>query len=599
MPSALPGMRFSGKNTFHDYTLHFGLAGKDLVLRASRGDRCYELVPRRLLNGCYPTLITNDHVLWYDVAGDCVEFRRNEDAWDASAAAWVLMRCGGDDTWQLQNDGCLVLPVQSNTAMLVSKPLEPLEEPPYMHCLLHTSDTLEIHLPRLQLEFSARPDDCRLSSRQYRSLFVDPTQCAGTFIGLENKLILRGDGGYRRRIVLVPNGRVSCVRAGGHVRVSIQKGAMKRVESYEMDAQLGRLRDRGSHESMLYQCYLHALTAFCLPDPLTRATGTEQALAILNGAAVHSFASLSETSVHLLKQIADLTPARRYYPDHLQCMQVVEWSSNLGFLAQHDSFQANVRALYTKHDDMKIFAMTSHVRTIELRKVNETLWLREMNRSAAVRISGFGAESFNPNRDVYYAGRGEWQDSNATKRVFSITSSLLRRSPHPFYNITPDLVSHVWSYLFSAHVYSTASPSVKLEYDASWLVESQSFISEEWLRLHSFISRDGTWGPTGDIVMWLATLAFADNANVSILHILACFYTLPEVASITLPRAPIFYIARGYTFDEGALRQSICQARYPLERCPSVQLTQNYKEKRAAFKQRQIKALKRVSNPLC
>ena len=52
MPSAISGMRFSGKYTFHDYTLHFGLVDENYVLRASRGDRCFQLVPRRLLNGC-------------------------------------------------------------------------------------------------------------------------------------------------------------------------------------------------------------------------------------------------------------------------------------------------------------------------------------------------------------------------------------------------------------------------------------------------------------------------------------------------------------------------------------------------------------------
>ncbi len=153
MPSALPGMCFAAKTTFHGHTLHFGMAGEDFLLRASNGDYCYELVPRRLLDGYYPVQTVHNYLHWYDVAGGVVEFRDRVNPWMARGTGWILAPSYGGNTWQLQQDGCLLLTVQSTTARLVSKPLEPLEEPSYMHCVLRTPSDLELQLPRLQLEF--------------------------------------------------------------------------------------------------------------------------------------------------------------------------------------------------------------------------------------------------------------------------------------------------------------------------------------------------------------------------------------------------------------------------------------------------------------
>lgn len=67
-------------------------------------------------------------------------------------------------------------------------------------------------------------------------------------------------------------------------------------------------------QSKLHLCYLHALTSFCLPDPFTHRTGTEQALSILRSAGVRSFNRLEQDNVDTLHRIARLTAGRRCYP---------------------------------------------------------------------------------------------------------------------------------------------------------------------------------------------------------------------------------------------------------------------------------------------
>lgn len=66
--------------------------------------------------------------------------------------------------------------------------------------------------------------------------------------------------------------------SGGHVHVTVSKHAEARATAYSIDNLLGRLVNSGRHESKLLRCYLHGLTSFCLPDPLTQKPGTEEAL---------------------------------------------------------------------------------------------------------------------------------------------------------------------------------------------------------------------------------------------------------------------------------------------------------------------------------
>jgi hypothetical protein len=91
------------------------------------------------------------------------------------------------------------------------------------------------------------------------------------------------------RLVVLPEGYISCQKCDNHIRVIIQQDSVTKTHAYHVDDQIGRLVDNGSLQSKLFLCYLHALTSFCLPDPLIHRTGTEQALLILSSAAVRSF----------------------------------------------------------------------------------------------------------------------------------------------------------------------------------------------------------------------------------------------------------------------------------------------------------------------
>ena len=138
-------------------------------------------------------------------------------------------------------------------------------------------------------------------------------------------MILKPDSSPGFRTILVPRGQVSAhyIKARDHVEVSVRRtdDTYVRHKSYTVNNKLGCLTDTGSLQSKLFLCWLHALISDSLPDPLTRRTGTEEALRILRGAAIKSYPALDHNSRNFLGQIAKLSPRQEYYPPYLRVIE--------------------------------------------------------------------------------------------------------------------------------------------------------------------------------------------------------------------------------------------------------------------------------------
>ena len=69
--------------------------------------------------------------------------------------------------------------------------LSPLEYTTYIYITLnYETEVLEVHLPRLKLDFFLRKGATQLESKQFRGIVVDITQSFGTLTRLVNKLVL-------------------------------------------------------------------------------------------------------------------------------------------------------------------------------------------------------------------------------------------------------------------------------------------------------------------------------------------------------------------------------------------------------------------------
>ncbi|CZR56907.1 uncharacterized protein PAC_06796 [Phialocephala subalpina] len=693
MPTTAQGMQFSGKKEFSDYILHFNIesvldeagkpVGSDLIVQAVKGDRKYQLIPSRLILGEFPSAFIDNFIHWYNINNDSMEFRPAEDPWTESPDNWKLIRTSTGSKWRLMKHEASLVGVKSETGKLISKLLSPLQDASRIHNIFHhSSSSVDIELPRLQLGFYLKSHNSTIESRQFRGMFVDVDQSLGTLLGLCDKLILKHERSGHR-LVIIPEGEVMHVATSGHVRVNIKKDSATKAHAYRVDSHIGRLVDNGSLQSKLFLCYLHGLTSFCLPDPLIKRTGTKQALSILDSAAVRSFVRLTQKEVEILNRIAELTPERKFYPQNERVMQSVTWSGKLGFMAQHGRFHISINSILDQAKTYTIFDPSSCIKRLRLDRVQVHLLERDLIRSSTVRVSGFGAEEHTVNYDSVYLSRDRAQNSAQGFKAFVMSSIMdnnatlkLSRNPE-LYNrtkhidvryhflreramevkdlfterivgtenvvdvLTKPLALKKFKYFMgkirvvnmkdldnsiaiedldsnvgdncvyfsleaptlcgissllmvnealclrtSGYKPGVALPLCDLKYSDKQLLEPLKIPSEYWSSLHNVLSRSAPRFEKFGFMMWLSTLAFAENANMQILQSLAFFFSAPDVIRMSAPLLNSFHLRKGSRVNTSNLRNAFRVALLPFPQSPDAKLPQQPRETLHALQRR-------------
>ncbi|KAF2835464.1 hypothetical protein M501DRAFT_432682 [Patellaria atrata CBS 101060] len=596
MPTAVRGMQFSGKKKYAGYTLHFGINSfpsnpntqdYDLLVQAVELGRKYELIPSWVFGGELPVAFAEDFVHWYDVTNDCVEFRPLKEPWTSSPNHWRLTRVNPLAQWRLMKDGTSLVSVKCKTARVISKILSPLEDPLRIHIVLQSSSSLEIELPRLQLGFHLNSGASSIQSRQFRGMSIDKSQSLDTLVGLHNKLILKHEEN-NSRLVIIPQGRVSYEEKGHHIRVVIDKTSAAKYHAYYIDDRIGRLIENGSLQSKLFLCYLHALTSHCLVDPLIQRTGTEQALSILESAGVRSFDRLTHENIDILHKIALLTPGRKCYPANERVMQTVEWIPKLRSLAQHGGFYKSVKIIFDQAIKTKIFYPDSYVQPPSLDHVDPELLERDCIRSSTFRVSGFGAEDHTVEHDTTYVARDREQNSARGFKAFVMSSIVFRELTTVHYRVS-DLKAHLWSVLSRNPKIlglNHLAPIPELRYDARLLQDSCEIVSKYWSTLHQTFSQAHPRFDKFQLMIWLSTLAFAENSDGRIVQTLASFFTMPEMVQVRPPEITSFRLSQGAKIETSELRCAMRSALLPFYLCPEARLSRGRSERADAFNTR-------------
>ncbi|KAL4918900.1 hypothetical protein BDW62DRAFT_200299 [Aspergillus aurantiobrunneus] len=580
MPSEVAGMHFSGKRKHMSQTIHLGkkpIPGSshfDLCVRAVSEDqkRICEFLPTRLLAGAFPDAFVEDYAHWYDLDGGFVEFRPVRQPWQSSSSHWRLQRQHPGGNWYLAKGDVSLVSMGSKTAESLSSILSPIERASRLHCKLNTSTSvLDIEIPRLRLSFDLQSGHSSIRSRQYRGMSIDVDQSLGTLIGLRNKLILRHENGHDRK-VLIPEGNVTWAKDGNHVAVSISWQEVSNSHVYSVDDQLGRLVDNGSLQSKLILCYLHAVTSFCIPDPLTKKTGTEQSLSILQSASARSFSQLQPENIAILVKIAELTPERSYYPANERVMQSIGWQSDLECLVQYDGFREQVVSILDQDRRMSIFYPDSQRNQPRLPSVNEELLQRACIRSSSFRVTGFGAEDYTATHDRQYSERGRNYQSKECSRVFTLCKTVNEKIPSSSWSIShQDLFSRLWDFFASSdkvHGPQVVVRERNIHYDATWILDPVEFISTHWCGIHHLLCSE-TSPQKYQVMIWLSALVFSNKIPMSVLEALAALYVIPGMVTLMPPSRDLFQPLQGYeisTFDLNSVIQPTKRQQTPESR---------------------------------
>ncbi|KAL5332674.1 hypothetical protein BJX70DRAFT_404369 [Aspergillus crustosus] len=596
MPSEVPGMQFSGQRKHLNQTIHLGrepvpgapgLESSDLCVRAVKEDQVWEFVPARLFIGTLPDAFIETYAHWYDFSSGNIEFRTVNKPWESSSSHWWLQRQHQQGSWCLVQGDISLVSLKSQTAQALASILEPIERASRLHCKLHTLTLeLEIELPRLRLNFDLRSGSPDIRSRQYRGMSIDANQSLATMVGLRNKLLLIHKNGCDRK-VLIPEGDISWEKQGRHVAVQIGWQRVSSAHVYVVDDQLGRLTDNGSLQSKFLLCYLHAVTSFCVPDPLIKKTGTEQALSILRSASARSFSQLQPENTAILARIAGLAPKREYYPKNEQVMQSISWQQGLGSLAHHNGFYEQVLEIFEQNSQMRMFYPESQEILPTLPTMSKELLQRDKIRSSLFRTSGFGAEDHTVAYDFRYTELGRKYESKVCSRIFTLCRTLYDGIPSTQAVDQTSILSTLWAFLSSAKKVhgSHVTLDKKINYDAAWLLEPAAFISTNWFSIRqSLCSVNGARPNKYQVMIWLSTLAFSDKIDMNVLRVFAALYIIPDMAAIEPPRRSSFQPAEGYGMNQHTLESQILRARF--DWTPESSLPQQQREGRRAYQSR-------------
>lgn len=591
-PSDIAGMSFTSQGTFCGHEVHFGMQPFDdcggleeLLLHTKQHSSTYDLVPSRVLAGQVPDILAQDFVHWYHHDTGEVEFRRLSTPWATNPDDWRLKK-QDHGKWILYRGGYRMASPLSETARQIAAILGPIENIMHMHVLYnHQQPLIEVQLPRLKLEFYLL-SGCNgwhsVQSRQFQGMQVDEKQSIDTLVGLQSKLVLRNSRDTSKRVVLIPEGRISVTKSShGHVTVSVAHGTASRVQSYGIDTHLGRMTDNGTLQSKLLLCYLHALTSYCLPDPFTMHTGTEQALSILESAAVRSWTTLTEDNVGLLTQIARLTPSRQFYPEHLREMQSVHWHDVLSYLAQPGRFFTLTREIIQRVQRLQFLYPKSNAPK-DIDHTNLHLVERDAIRSASLYVSGSASAAFTTGHDQKYVSRDHGQQSAHALRATRIAIKISNWSRSLEAPPDPRTFDKLYELLDDSPGKLSPRQDIgprEIQYDSKWLADPEGNLRALWCPLH-YMFGHSTRPSRYQIATWLASLAYAESKS-DMWEMAQIFYAIaaiPDVGTITLPEIDEYDLAQGYRVDQDLLTSLARKESTSLYASPEWDLPRRFNE---------------------
>ncbi|QRV92777.1 kinase-like protein [Ceratobasidium sp. AG-Ba] len=580
-PADSPGMIFAtivriGEDEFKvSFGMDEGNGDKELIIQVERGDIIFELIPYHRLAKDFSSSILAGFHHWLDITNKILEFRALSEPWVSSEKNWHLpiSTCVME---KVTSDGAtILLDIHSAAFKSISRQLASLELPQYLLITLSNADNqTSISIPRMSLDFFVNSEQ-QIESRNFRGQIVDEDQSTGTMLGLRDQLVLRAKDPIARslprsRQVLIPHGFITFNYRDDQTMVQIDRGSKHHVRFhlFLVDTDMRYLANSNADlTSRLYKIYLHALTSYCLPDPLTGMTGTEMALYELTEAATSSFEQLSREQADLLKLIGALTPQRVFYPAHLKVMQTTTWA-NLPSLAQHYAFFTLTSAIIERADSLQLFSPANFKFDQYKEKREKLLLIRAEKRTRMLYPTETGIRvASNPNlavTDTWYDSRDHCSDGWTEEgRLASWASRLVheRWGKTTYTNI--DLIS---KFEESNKVVRGPASNLKLAFSSDWL---RLDFSSHWLSIYNLFRQAKDYGNVYRLSFCLGATAFSKSFPLDLIPALLSIAENPSLTSFEPPEYASYESAHGYEPTVDRLRKHISESCRGIEDTPS------------------------------
>jgi len=541
-PSSLRGMSHVMATRVRGHEIHFGFRGRSVVIQALTRNGLLEYVPRRVFvdkdSFDLPLSLLENCVHWLNLDSKRLEIRRKPVIWTTRRNDWILDVLGR----RMQRNRVFLVDPHSNLCKLMAGIFRDFDDPQQLTVFQPQRGRLSVELRHLELSFFVNKSSL-LECRELRAE-IDPNQDAGTFYGLDSKIVLRDVANIKRRSIITALGELIYKRHGMHVTVRAR--STDEYGRFGIDDVLGRLSCPPEPRLLYSKAQFHAFTSFVLPDSLTGRTGTEEALHTLKSGYCQPWTPMGDSPASILRVIKRLSPARDYYPRDKRRLQTVIWDQHLTMSIQHDGYEALVQEILAKSDRLRAFApqnedgincaiqVASHLRT-----------RGEIHRLVYERSS---SESGRPTTgdDMVYKSRDRQASSPHATNVYQITRLICKRpiSIH----MTRDLAAILqdWKLIGGFHDTSENSSS-----SLSDLIEIN--IGEQWGSLVKFC-RHTDVQDSYRLAFRLGLLSFGTDPDMNIIKSLAAFGCLDELKALQPPPCPSF---AGFIFHASPTLESL------------------------------------------
>ena len=568
-PSGLPGMTYVLAIRMCGYQIHLGFRNKNLIIRACVRDTVLELIPREVFGGPsnldLPASLVENCAHWLDLNTGIMEIRQQPNIWTFKQSNWLL----DFNTRLAKRRTVTLVDPQSPLFQRVARIFDRFEYRQQLTVFQPARKPLSVELRRLELSFFVNTRNL-LESLQLQSE-IDPDQDAGTWYGLNSKLVLRDPINPRQRSLIVPIGSVSYKRNGLHVTVEVVNSG--NYGRFTINDVLGRL-DCPAEPRLLYlKAQFHAYTSFIVPDPLTGRTGTEEALHCLKSGYCQPWAPLNPGPYQSLISIAGLTPRREYYPKDLRVMQKVFWDAHLTSTIQHNGFRPIIEAICGKSEQLSIFT-SQKTKLPSLEPAGDRHLLhRSYSRLRPYQRPNSDSDGQQAAPDLLYEARDRCRTSQGRLNVFE-SASLIRN--------------------WSAEIPTTSDLAGILQnwptiggYDRSF---DKILLSDRLAVQFAF-----DWGPLVSLcrtskpkdkyrLMFLfAVLSFRNDVDMDIVRTLIAFSVLEDLKALSPPKWLSYVQFRQNQIPRSDYLQQLikpCCVPYPGDRLSTFQFSLSSKQRR-------------------
>ncbi|KAF2221649.1 hypothetical protein BDZ85DRAFT_240143 [Elsinoe ampelina] len=418
-PSNLPGMTYRLQRSIEGHVIHIGLHTTSILIQAHSLHGSWQHVSRRIFEkeGTFDLpkeLLSCVH--WLNIRTNELECRRKPDIWRSRPRDWKISIRRRQ---AVRGNSMLICPY-SDTFAKIYRLMEHFEKP--IRITVYVTQSMRLRVALRDLELSFRVNNNGLLESQELHSEIDSDQDAGTLYGLQSALVLR-DTRTDRRSILFPLDLPSWHQQGIHVNISMT--GLSGYGRFDIDEVMGRLKCPPEPRLLYMKALLHALTSFVTPDPLTKKTGTEEALAILTSSVAQPWAPLAEGVMGILQTIQRLSPTRQYYPADKKVLQKVSWNDRLPFHTQHDAFHLVVQKILDRSFNLGAYKERSST----LRTSPDIEWLR---RRAAIRRMYRERENAvtstlctTDSQDLVYQSRDKQTGSSESCTVYAVSKAVL------------------------------------------------------------------------------------------------------------------------------------------------------------------------------